>query len=145
MTKRGSGRKELFWLWAGEAEYEGHLLSANGDRLLARVRRTERWTPATGAPGMPVPLDVMERQRWLARRVGFGQSPAILLGALLEVRVAAIQPTRDPEFEYVLAVTFSRIGDEHLEELSRLSCREALHYLQANSSRPVNPRRLRSG
>ena len=145
MPKRGGARNDLFWLWTGETEYEGHLISADGVRLIARVRHADRWTPATGAPGMSVPLDVMERQRRLARRVGFGLSPAIHAGALLECRVVAIQPTRDPEFEVVLAGTFSRIADEDLEPLSRLSSNAALQYLQTQASRADARGRLRIG
>lgn len=134
MAQGGSGRSDSFWLWTGESEYDGLLLAAGEDRLIARVRPSDRWSPGTGAPGMPVPFDVNERQRRLAGRIGFGQSPAIHDGRLLEFRVAALQPSRDPHFVYVLAGSFALIADEHLEPLSRLSPNEAFRYLQSCSS-----------
>jgi hypothetical protein len=145
MVQGDGGRKESFWLWTGEAEYDGYLLAVGEERLIARLRPSHRWTPGTGAPGMPVPYDVIERQRWLTRRIAFGQSPAVHQGALLEFRVAALQPSRDPLFVYVVAGSFARISDEHLEPLSRLSSNEAFHYLQSNSSSAKAAGRLKSG
>lgn len=145
MSRRGSGTLGPFWLWTGETEYEGLLMAVNGTRVTARIRRTDHWAPATGACGNAVPLDVMERQRRLSRRIGFGQSPAILAGSLLEFRVVALQPSRDPHYDYVLSGAFWPLADEHLEPLSRLTSGEALRYLQSNSSRAYSPSRLRSG
>jgi hypothetical protein len=130
MSTRGSGANDAFWLWDGEAEYEGHLLSLDEGRLSARVRQVRRWTLASGAPGKPVLLDLMERQRLLTRRVCFGQSPAILLGALLECRVLAVQRSQDRTFDFVLSGAFTAISDERLEALSELSSDEAHRYLQ---------------
>jgi hypothetical protein len=131
MGKKESGGPDSLWLWDGEAEYEGRLGSSDGRHLAARVRQVRRWTLASGAPGRPVPLDLRERQRLLSRRICFSQSPAILLGALLEFRVAAVQPSRDRQFDFVLSGTFIPVADEHLEALSRLSTPEALYYLQS--------------
>jgi hypothetical protein len=130
MSKRGSGN-DTFWLWDGEAEYHGHLLAVDGQQVTARMREVRRWTLDSGAPGKPVPLDLMERQRWLSRRICFGQSPAIHMGGLLEFRVGAVQPSRDHQFDYVLTGTFASIGDEHLETLSLLSSDQAQRYLQS--------------
>jgi hypothetical protein len=141
MIQRGGGNNESFWLWMGEAEYEGDVLAAGEDRLIARVRLTDR----VSAPGTLVPFDVIERQRRLIRRVGFSQSPAIHEGALLQFRVTALQPCRDPLFVYVLAGSFAPIADEHLEPLSRLGSNEAFRYLQACSSPAPVPVWLRSG
>lgn len=145
MSKRGNGASGHFWLWTGEAEYEGQLLSTTENQLTARVRSAGRWSPATGSPGTQIPRDLRERQRWFARRVGFAQSPEILSGALLEIRVSAVQPCRNAQFEYVLAGTFSRVEDDHLEALSRLSSDEAMNYLQSHSSRPNIAGRLGIG
>jgi hypothetical protein len=133
MSKRGSGN-DAFWLWDGEAEYHGFLLKVSGQNLTARMREVRRWTLESGAPGKPVPLNLMERQRQLSRRVCFGQSPAIQLGGLLQFRVGAVQPSRDHHYDYVLMGTFSAIDDEQLEQLSRLSSDQAQRYLQ---SRPA--------
>jgi hypothetical protein len=130
MAKRGSGN-DLFWLWDGEAEYQGVLLVLDGQRLTARMREIRRWTLDNGAPGKPVPLDLMERQRGMSRRVFFGQSPSILMGGLLEFRVGAVQPSRDHQYDYVLTGTFASIEDEQLETLSRLSSDQAQRYLQS--------------
>ena len=92
MAKRGSG--EHFWMWTGETEYDGEVLSVKGTGVTARIRRVDRKIPATGAVGVTVPNDFVERQRHLARRIGFAQSPAILAGSLTEFRVVAIQPSR---------------------------------------------------
>jgi len=43
MSKRGSGN-ESFWLWDGDAEYQGQLLSVNGQRVTARMREVRRWS-----------------------------------------------------------------------------------------------------
>jgi hypothetical protein len=145
MSKRGSGRNESFWLWTGETEYEGQLLAVDGTRVLARVRRCGHWTPAGGSPGVAVPLDLNERTRHLSKRIGFGQSPAILSGTLIEFRVVAIQPTRDPHFEFTLSGTFWPVADEHLETLSRLNTNDAFRYLQKNSSRAYSPSRMQTG
>lgn len=134
MPQQGGGRSETFWLWDGETEYEGQLLSTEETRLTIRIRRIRRWTLATGTPGRPVPGDLLERQRQLTRRVCFGQSPAILMGALLEVRVATLQPSREGSFDYVLSGTYAGVGDEHLEMLSELSSDAAHHYLQSRRS-----------
>jgi len=143
MSKRGVG---VFWLWTGENEYEGWLLSHRENRLTARVRRLNRWTPDTGAsPGNAVPLDVMERARGLSRRLGLGQSPAIESGALLEFRVVTLQPSSVANYDFVLTGTFVMVADEHLEALSRLNSNEALRYLQAKSTRPQAPQRLQIG
>jgi hypothetical protein len=144
MSQRTSGRNEQFWLWTGETEYEGLLLSVDGGRLTARVRPSERCSPENGASGSPVPLDVRERQRRLFRRVGFGQSPAILSGALLEFRIETLQPSQDARFDYVLAGTFSGVADEHLEALSQLNSREVFHFLES-TSRTRSPSRLETG
>jgi len=143
--KRGSGKNESFWLWTGETEYEGHLLAVNGTRVLARVRRGGPWSPANGTAGIAVPLDLNERTRHLSKRIGFGQSPAILAGSLIEFRVTAIQPTRDPNFEFALCGTFWPVADIHLETLSQLNSNEAYRYLQKNSSRAFSPSRMRTG
>jgi len=141
MVRRESGRNESFWLWTGDAEYEGDVLAAGEDRLIARIRLTDR----VSAPGTLVPLDVIERQCRMIRRVGFGQSPAVHEGALLQFRVTALQPCRDPLFVYVLAGSFAPIADEHLEPLSRMGSNEAFRYLQACSSPVSLPGWLRSG
>src|SRR6185295_9284210 len=124
MVRRESGRSETFWLWTGDAEYEGRVVAAGEDRLIARVRFADRWNPGTGAPGTLVPFDLSERQRRLSRSFGFGQSPAIHEGALLQFRVTALQPCSDPFFVYVLAGSFAPIADEHLEPISRLNSNE---------------------
>ncbi|HVE40054.1 MAG TPA: hypothetical protein VNM14_09220 [Planctomycetota bacterium] len=129
MSKRGSGN-ETFWLWDGEAEYQGHLLAVDGQRLTARLREIRRWTLDSGAPGKPVPLNLIERQRHMCRRVCFGQSPALHMGGLLEFRVGAVQPSKDHQYDYVLSGTFASIDDDRLEALSQLSSAQAHRYLQ---------------
>jgi len=131
MSKRESGRSDAFWLWDGEAEYEGHLASLDESQWTARMRVIRRWSLATGAPGKPVPSNLLERQRALARRVCFGQSPSIQMGALLEVRIECVQPSRDHQFDVVLSGSFSQVSDEHLLPLSQLSTTEATRYLEA--------------
>ena len=131
MSRKGSGGHETLWLWDGEDEYEGHLGSSDEHHLAGRVRLVRRWTLASGAPGRPVPLDLLERQRLLSRRICLAQSPAVHLGALLEFRVGAILPSRDRRFDFVLSGTFIPVADLHLEALSRLSTPDALRYLQA--------------
>jgi hypothetical protein len=118
-------------LWDGEAEYQGFLLKVNGAQLTARMREIRRWTLDSGAPGRPVPLNLIERQRHLSRRVCFGQSPSIHLGSLLEFRVGAVQPSSDHQYDYVLTGTFASIDDDRLETLSRLSSDQAHRYLQS--------------
>ena len=130
MSKRGSGN-EAFWLWDGEAEYQGQLLSVDGQRVTARMREIRRWTLDAGAPGRPVPLDLIERQRGMVRRVFLGQSPGIQMGGLLEFRIGAVQPSRDHQFDYVLTGTFTSVSEEQLETLSRLSTDQARRYLQS--------------
>jgi hypothetical protein len=71
-----------------------------------------------------------ERQRVMTRRAAFAQSPGILMGALLEFRVATVQPSRDRQFDLVLAGAFSPISDEHLQALSEMNTSEAPYYLQ---------------
>ena len=131
MSTRGSGGSDVFWLWDGEAEYEGLLLTMAEGRLTARVRQVRRWSLASGAPGKPVLIDLMERQRLLTRRICFGQSPGILLGALLEFQIQAVQRSQDRAFDFVLSGAFTAISDERLEALSELSSDEAHHYLQS--------------
>ena len=131
MSKHGSGGHDSLWLWDGEDEYEGHLSTSDEHHLAARVRLVRRWTLASGAPGRPVPLDLLERQRLLSRRICFAQSPSIQCGALLEFRVGAVQPSRDRRFDFVLSGTFIPVADEHLDALSRLSTPDALRYLQS--------------
>jgi len=121
----------MLWLWDGEDEYEGQLGAGGEHHLVARVRLVRRWTLASGAPGRPVPLDLLERQRLLSRRICFAQSPMLLLGVLLEFRVATVQPCRDRRFDFVLSGTFIPVVEEHLDALSRLSTPDALRYLQA--------------
>src|SRR5689334_4600356 len=106
MSKRGNGRDEAIWLWTGDTEYEGHILSLKGTGVTARLRRCSRRIPVTGAVGTAIPTDVIERQRQLARRIGFAQSPVILAGSLVEFRIVAIQPSQDPEFDVVLTGMF---------------------------------------
>jgi len=130
MSKQGSGG-DTFWLWDGELEYEGRLISAEDGRLTARIRTLRRWTLAAGAPGRPIPLDLLERQRRLAQRACFGQSPAVLLGALVEFHHGTLQPSSDREFDYVVSGTFAPVADEHLDALSQLSSDGAHQYLQA--------------
>ena len=131
MSRKESGGHDMFWLWDGEDEYEGLVVSSDEHHLAARVRQVRRWTLASGAPGRPVPLDLLDRQRSLSRRICFAQSPAVHLGALLEFRVAAVQPCRDRLFDFVLSGTFLPVADEHLDALSRLSTPDALRYLQS--------------
>ena len=80
MTKRESAKKDSLWLWDGEAEYEGELLTLGEGNLVARVREVRRFRLSTGAPGRPVPRDLLERQRELCRRVSFGQSRRSIWG-----------------------------------------------------------------
>jgi len=145
MSRRGSGKTASFWLWTGDTEYEGQLLAVDGTQVLARVRQCGRRSPANGAPGAAVPLDLNERPRQLSNRIGFGQSPAILAGTLIEFRVAAIQRSGDPNFEFTLSGSFWPVADEHLERLSQLDTAEAFRYLQANSSRAYSPSRMQTG
>jgi hypothetical protein len=145
MSKRGSGKNETFWMWTGETEYEGEVLSVKGTGVTARIRRVDRKTPMTGPVGNTVPLDLVERQRHLARRIGFAQSPAILAGTLTEFRVVAIQPSRDPHFEFVLSGMFWPVADIHLEKLSKLDSNKAFEYLQKNSSRAFAPSQIKTG
>jgi hypothetical protein len=141
MTKRESAKKDSLWLWDGEAEYEGELLTLGEGNLVARVREVRRFRLSTGAPGRPVPRDLLERQRELCRRVSFGQSPAIDLGSLLEVRVDTVQASGDRRFDYVLAGTFAAVADEHLETLSQASTDEAVRYLESRrNGRPTAAR-----
>lgn len=144
MAKGESARKDAIWLWTGQVEFEGELLSLEDRKLTARVRQIRRWSLATGAPGRSVPLHFLERQRELTRRLCFGQSPAIQLGGLLEFLVETVQSSSDRQFDYVLAGTFSPVADEHLEVLSRLDSDEALRYLESRRSgaeggRPADP------
>lgn len=132
MSRRESARKDPIWLWTGQVEFEGELLTLNRPQLTARVRQVRRWALSTGAPGRSVPLHFLERQRELSRRLCFGQSPAILLGGLLEFRVETVQSSRDGQFDYVLAGRFSPVADEHLEALSRLDSDEAPRYLESH-------------
>jgi hypothetical protein len=131
MSKKESGGHETLWLWDGEDEYEGPLGVSGEHHLVARVRLVRRWTLASGAPGRPVPVDLLERQRALSRRICFAQSPAVLFGSLLEFRVAAVQPCRDRRFDFVLSGSFVPVAEEHLDALSRLSTPDGLRYLQA--------------
>ena len=145
MSRRESGRNASFWLWTGDTEYEGHLLSVDGVRVLARVRRCGPWTPAGGSAGVAVPLDLNERTRHLSGRIGFGQSPAILAGTLIEFRVSALQPSWDPGFELTLCGSFWPVADVHLERLSKLDSTKAFEYLQSNSSRAFSPSQIQTG
>jgi len=113
MSKKESGGHETLWLWDGEDEYEGPLGVSGEHHLVARVRLVRRWTLASGAPGRPVPVDLLERQRALSRRICFAQSPAVLFGSLLEFRVAAVQPCRDRRFDFVLSGSFVPEPAEH--------------------------------
>ena len=140
MPKRGSGKIDSFWLWTGDTEYEGLLLRVYGTKVLARVRRF-----GLGNSRTFVPLDLNERQRGLTRRIGFSQSPAILSGSLIEFRVVALQPCRDPQYEITLTGTFWPVADVHLEALSELESNEAFRYLQKNSSRAFSPSTMRTG
>ena len=132
-------------MWTGETEYEGHILSLKGTGVTARVRRCCRRIPVNGAVGTIVPTDLLERQRHLAKRIGFAQSPVILAGSLVEFRVVAIQPSQDPEFDVVLTGSFWPIAEEHLEKFSQLDSDEAFQYLQANSSRAFAPSQIKTG
>ena len=140
MSKRGSGSAESFWLWTGDTEYDGELLRVYGTKVMARVRRSGHWKAGT-----LVPLDLNERQRRLTRRIGFGQSPAILGGSLIEFRVVALQPCRNPDFEMTLTGTFWPVADVHLDALSELESNDAFRYLQKNSSRIFSPSNMRTG
>jgi hypothetical protein len=133
MPKVGCGAPDAFWLWDGEVELEGQLLRADESRLAARMRHRRRGM-TSGTAGRSVPLDWLERQRLLARSICFGQSPSIHLGGLLEVRVEGVQPSRDPDFDYVLAAAYAPVADEHLEALSELSAEPALRYLRSRRS-----------
>jgi hypothetical protein len=139
MSKRESGTTESFWLWTGDTEYDGQLLQVYGTKVMARVRRSGHWKAGT-----LVPLDLNERQRGLTRRIGFGQSPAILGGSLFEFRVVALQPCRDPQYEITLSGTFWPVADVHLDPLSKLESNEAFRYLQKNSSRAFSPSNMRT-
>jgi hypothetical protein len=131
MSKRESTRKDAIWLWTGRIEYEGEILTLDGNQLTARVRQVRRWSLATGAPGRSVPSHFLEQQRELTLRLCFGQSPAIQLGGLLEFRIEAVQSSGDRQFDYVLAGTFSPVADEHLDALSQLDSDEALRFLES--------------
>ena len=145
MSKRGSGKdNEGFWMWTGETEYEGEILALKGTGVTARIRRVDRRIPVTGAVGTIVPNDLVERQRPLARRIGFAQSPAILAGSLTEFRIVAIQPSQDPQFEFVLSGMFWPVADVHLEKLSKLDSNKAFEYLQKNSSRAFSPSQIKA-
>jgi hypothetical protein len=140
MPKRGSGKTDAFWMWTGDTEYEGLLLRVTGTKVLARVRRCGIAGSCTFSP-----LDLNERTRHLNTRIGFGQSPAILSGSLVEFRVTGLQPTRDPHYEMTLTGSFWPVADVHLEALSELESNEALRYLQKNSSRAFSPSTMRTG
>jgi len=87
MAKRGSG--EHFWMWTGETEYDGEVLSVKGTGVTARIRRVDRKIPSTGAVGVTVPNDFVERQRHLARRIGFAQA--------IEERFPKLKVLRTPD------------------------------------------------
>ena len=144
MAKRGSGTNEHFWMWTGETEYDGEVLSVKGTSVTARIRRVDRKIPAGGAVGIIVPNDMVARQRHLARRIGFAQSPAILAGSLTEFRIVAIQPSQDPAFDFVLSGMFWPVADVHLEKMSKLDSNKAFEYLQSNSSRAFSPSQIKA-
>ena len=145
MSKRESGKNESFWMWTGETEYEGQVLSVKGTGVTVRIRRVDRRTPANGAAGITLATDLIDRQRHLARRIGFAQSPSILAGALMEFRIVALQPSQDPDFEFVLAGMYWPVADVHLEKLSQLNSNKAFEYLQSNSSRAFSPSQIKTG
>jgi hypothetical protein len=130
-TRQESGKKESLWLWDGEAEYEGDLLTLDEPHFTASLREVRRWRLATGSPGRSIPMGLLERHREFCRRVCFGQSPAIQLGSLLEVRIETVQSSRDRHFDYVFAGIFAAVSDGNLEALSQLSSDEAVAYLDS--------------
>jgi len=134
-TRQESGKKDSLWLWDGEAEYEGELLTVDEHQLTARVREVRHWRLATGSPGRSIPMGLLERHREFCRRVCFRQSPAIQLGSLLEVFVETLQSSRDRHFDYVLAGTYAAVADGNLEDLSQLSSDGAIRYLDSRRRR----------
>jgi hypothetical protein len=144
MPKPGCGGADSFWLWDGEVELEGQLLLVDEPRLVVRMRHRRSEPALVRGPGRSIPLDWLERQRRLAQTLAFGQCPSILIGGLLEVRLEGVQPSRDPEFDYVLSGAYQPVADEHLEALSELSTDQALRYLRSRrfGAPSADPRRF---
>ena len=63
----------------------------------------------------------------------------------MEFRIVALQPSQDPDFEFVLAGMYWPVADVHLEKLSQLNSNKAFEYLQSNSSRAFSPSQIKTG
>jgi hypothetical protein len=119
------------WLWDGASEYEGIFVKLDGANFSARVRQAKRAGSSLGKRISPSSLDLSKMftdRRFLAHFRGS------LDGTLLEAQVQSVQVCGNGEHDYLLSGKFSKLDEQQLALLRKMSVENAALLLQRQVS-----------
>jgi hypothetical protein len=119
------------WLWDGATEYEGIFVKMDGASFSARVRQPRRAASSLGKRIAPSSLDLNKmftQRRFLAHFRGS------LDGTLLEAQVLSVQVCGNGEHDYLVSGRFSKLDDQQLALLRKMSVENAALLLQRQVS-----------
>ena len=119
------------WMWDGATEYEGIFVKLDGPSFSARVRQARRAGSSLGKRIAPSSLDLNKmftQRRFLAHFRGS------LDGTLLEAQVQSVQVSSDGEHDYLVSGRFSKLDDQQLALLRKMSVENAALLLQRQVS-----------
>ena len=119
------------WMWDGATEYEGIFVKLDGATFSARVRQARRSGSSTGKRIAPSSLDlhkVFTQRRFLSHFKGS------LDGTLLEAQIETVQACGGGEYDYLLSGRFSKLDENQLSLLRKMSVENAALLLQRQVS-----------
>ena len=121
------------WMWDGAGEYEGLLLKLENDAFTARLRQVRKTSTVSGL-GKRLPAATPEAQRQFARRRFLAHVEGTAQGSLFEVRLDAVQPSSDADYDCIVSGRFGELNERQLEMLRTVSVENAAAMLQRDAS-----------
>ena len=119
------------WMWDGASEYEGIFVKLDGANFSARVRQARKAGPTLGKRITPSSIDLNKMftdRRFLAHFRGS------LDGTLLEAQILGVQPSGSGDYDFLVTGKFSKLDDQQLSLLRKMSVENAAKMLQREVS-----------
>jgi hypothetical protein len=119
------------WMWDGATEYEGIFVKLDGPTFSARVRQVRRGGTTLGKR---VPTSSIDLHRMFTTRRFLSHFRGSLDGTLLEAQIDSVQPCHNGEHDYLVSGRFSKLDEQQLELLRKMSVENAALLLQRQVS-----------
>ena len=119
------------WMWDGATEYEGIFVKMDGPAFSARIRQVRRGGSTMGKRLTTSSLDL---HRMFTTRRFLSHFRGSLDGTLLEAQVDSVQACHNGEHEYLVSGRFSKLDEQQLEMLRKMSVENAALLLQRQVS-----------